>query len=136
MLSMSSCHEQNASISSSCLWSNNVEGIEQSMRQETLMNEDSIISSSSSSGMHMCLMANGPKVTPTLNTDTSSNNESDDDDNDDDEEYNALVNEMGFVYDSLRGNKEARANVEHSMETMNKYKETILELDSHIENRS
>src|SRR4051794_15301386 len=56
MLSMSSCHDQNASISSSCLSSNNVEETEQSLRQETLMNEDSRISSSPSSSMHMCLM--------------------------------------------------------------------------------
>jgi hypothetical protein len=79
MLAMSSCHEQNASISSSCLLSNNVEEIEQSMRHETLMNEDSKTSSSSSSDMHMCLMAKGPKVTPTLNPNTSSNEESNDD---------------------------------------------------------
>ena len=74
-------------------------------------------------------------MSPTLNPDTSSNDESDDDENDNDEEYNALVNEMRFVYASLRGNKEARSNVEHSMETINKYKETILDLESHIENR-
>ena len=80
MLAMSSCHEQNSSISSSCLLSNNVEETEHSMWQETLMNEDSRISSSSSSGMHMCLMAKGSKVTPTLNPNTSSNGESDDDD--------------------------------------------------------
>ena len=99
------------------------------------MNGYSRTSSCPSSGIHMCLMANGPKVTPTLNPDTSSNDESDDDENDNDEEYNALVNEMGFVYASLRGNKEARANVEHSMETINKYKETIVELESHVQNR-
>ena len=40
-----------------------------------------------------------------------------------------------MVYASLRGNKEARARLEHSMETMNKYRETIEELESHIENR-
>ena len=39
------------------------------------------------------------------------------------------------MYASRRGNNEARANVEHSMETINKYKETILELEFHIENR-
>jgi predicted nucleic acid-binding Zn-ribbon protein len=58
----------------------------------------------------------------------------DDDDNDNGEEYKALLHEMGLVYASLRGNKEARASLEHSMENMNKYKETIEELESHIEN--
>ena len=82
-------------------------------------------------------MARGSKVTPTLNPNTSSNDESDndDDDDDEDEEYNSLLQEMGMVYASLRGNKEARARLEHSMETMNKYRETIEELESHIENR-
>jgi hypothetical protein len=79
MLALSSFHEQNASISYSSLLSNNVKEIEQSMRHENLLNGDSKTSSSSSSGMHMCLMAKGPKVTPTLNPDTSSNDESDDD---------------------------------------------------------
>ena len=78
------------------------------------MNEDSRISLSSSSGMHMCLMANGLKVTPTLNPDMSSNDESDDDDdNDNDEEWDSLLQEMGIVYASLRGNKEAHASLKH-----------------------
>jgi hypothetical protein len=83
---------------------------------------------SSSPESHICLMARGSKVSPTLTPNTSSN----DDDNDD--EYNNLLREMGLVYASLRGNKEARSSLDHSMETMNGYKETIGELESHIEN--
>jgi hypothetical protein len=60
-------------------------------------------------------MARASKVSPTLTTNTSSN----DDDNDDDNEYNNLLCEMGLVYASLCGNKEACASLEHSMETMN-----------------
>ena len=62
-------------------------------------------------------------------------NTSSNDEDDEDEEYNSLLQEMGMVYASLRGNKEARASLEHSMETINKYRETIVELESHIENR-
>ena len=132
MLALSCSHNQNVSISSSCLLTNIVEETEHSMDQDMISNEDSRISSSSSSGMHMCLMANGSKVSPTLTPNTSSNDESDDDDND--EEYNTLVHNMAMVYASLHGNKEARANLEHSMDTLNKYRETIVELESHVEN--
>jgi hypothetical protein len=67
---------------------------------------------SSSPESHICLMARGSKVSPTLTPNTSSN----DDDNDD--EYNNLLREMGLVYASLRGNKEARSSLEHFLETM------------------
>ncbi|KAK1594095.1 hypothetical protein QYE76_016715, partial [Lolium multiflorum] len=83
---------------------------EHSMDQDMFSNEDSRISSSSSSGMHMCLMANGSKVSPTLTPNTSSNDESDDDDND--EEYNILVHNMAMVYASLHEEiKELEAQV-------------------------
>ncbi|KAK1664337.1 hypothetical protein QYE76_052496, partial [Lolium multiflorum] len=58
------------------------------------MNEDSKTSSSSSSDMHMFLMAKGPKVTPTLNPNTSS-----DDDDDDDDDDNAMHKEL-FLLDA------------------------------------
>jgi chromosome segregation ATPase len=79
-------------------------------------------------------MARESKVSPTLTTNTSSNDDDNDDDNDNDNEYNNLLREMGLVYASLCGNKEARASLEHSMENMNGYKETIGELESYIEN--
>ncbi|KAK1677045.1 hypothetical protein QYE76_037893 [Lolium multiflorum] len=86
------------------------EETEHSMDQDTISNGDSRISSLSSSGMHMCLMANGSKVSPTLTPNTSSNDESDDDDNY--EEYNTLLHDMGMVYTSLHEEiKELEAQV-------------------------
>ncbi|KAK1697398.1 hypothetical protein QYE76_014095 [Lolium multiflorum] len=86
------------------------EETEHTMDQDMISNEDSRISSSSSSGMHMCLMANGSKVSPTLTPNTSSNDESNDDDND--EEYNILVHNMAMVYASLHEEiKELEAQV-------------------------
>jgi hypothetical protein len=72
-------------------------------------------------------MASGSKVTPTLNPDTSHNDESDDDVDDDNE---AFLHELGIVYASLRGNNDARAKVEHLMETLFEHKKTIKELNS------
>jgi hypothetical protein len=102
----------------------------------TLHNEAHLSSrgTSSSPDSHICLMARESKVSPTLTTNTSSNDDDNDDDNDNDNENNNLLCEMGLVYASLFGNKEARASLEHSMETMNGYKETIRELESYIEN--
>jgi hypothetical protein len=59
-------------------------------------------------------MASGSKVTPTLNPDTSPYDESGDDDDDNE----AFLHEMGIVYASLRSNNDARAKVEHLMETL------------------
>jgi hypothetical protein len=102
----------------------------------TLHNESHSSSSgtSSSPDSHLCLMARESKVSPTLTSKTSSNDDDNDDDNDNDNEYNNLLCDMGLVYASLCENKEARASLEHSMETMNGYKETIGELESYIEN--
>ena len=127
MLAMSSCHEQNASISSSCLLSNNVEETEHSMRQETLINEDSRISSSSSSGMHICLMARGSKVSPTLNPNTSSNDESDDDEQDED----AMLKGLFKVRCTLRG--DALVKFDFLMDSLNDREESIVEMESHME---
>jgi hypothetical protein len=77
-------------------------------------------------------MSRESKVSPTLTTNTSSNDDENDDDNDN--EYNNLLCDMGLVYASLCGNKEACSSLEHSMETMNGYKETVGELESYIEN--
>ena len=123
MLTMSSCHEQNASISSSLL-SNNVEEIEHSMRHETLMNGDSKTSSYSSSGIHMCLMAKGPKVTPTLNPNTSSNDESDDDEQDED----AILKGLFKVRCTLRG--DALVKFDFLMDSLNDREESIVEMES------
>ncbi|KAK1647437.1 hypothetical protein QYE76_065242 [Lolium multiflorum] len=99
-----------SSSSTSPTCSKTREETEHSMDQDMFSNEDSRISSSSSSGMHMCLMTNGSKVSPTLTPNTSSNDESDDDDND--EEYNILVHNMAMVYASLHEEiKELEAQV-------------------------
>ncbi|KAK1678184.1 hypothetical protein QYE76_039032 [Lolium multiflorum] len=99
-----------SSSSTSPTCSKTREETEHSMDQDMFSNEDSRTSSSSSSGLHMCLMANGSKVSPTLTPNTSSNDESDDDDND--EEYNILVHNMAMVYASLHEEiKELEAQV-------------------------
>ncbi|KAK1642413.1 hypothetical protein QYE76_060218 [Lolium multiflorum] len=102
------------------------EEIEQSMRHETLMNEDSKTSSSSSSDMHMCLMAKGPKVTPTLDPNTSSNDDSDDDDE------NSMLKELFYVRCTLRG--DALVKFDYLMDSLKERNESIEELESHIEN--
>ena len=69
MLAMSCCHDINASISSSCCVSNNVEETEDSMGQDKILNGASSNSSSSSSlGSHLCLMARASKVISYLGT--------------------------------------------------------------------
>jgi hypothetical protein len=95
----------------------------------TLDNEDptSFDGPSSSPQVHICLMASGSKVTPTLKPDTSPNDESDDDVDDDNE---AFLHEMGIVYASLHGNNDAHAKFEHLMETLFEHKDTIKELNS------
>ncbi|KAK1652363.1 hypothetical protein QYE76_070168 [Lolium multiflorum] len=96
-----------SSSSTSPTCSKTREETEHSMDQDTISNEDSRISSSSSSGLHMCLMAKGSKVSPTLTPNTSY-----DDDDDNDEEYNTLVHNMAMVYASLHEEiKELEAQV-------------------------
>jgi hypothetical protein len=91
----------------------------------TLENEEpaSFDGPSSSPQVHMCLMASGLKVNPTLNPDTSPNDESDNDDE-------AFLHEMGIVYASLHGNNDAHAKVKHLIETLFEHKDTIKELNS------
>jgi hypothetical protein len=93
----------------------------------TLKNEEcaSIDGPSSSPQVHMCLMASGSKVTPTLYLNTSPYDESDDDDDNE-----AFLHEMGIIYASLHGNNDAHAKFKHLMETLFEHKETIKELNS------
>ena len=73
MLAMPCCHDKNASISSSCCVSNNVEETKDSMGQDKVLNGASRNPSSSPSlDSHICLMSR-------------SSNLSNDEDNDDDE---------------------------------------------------
>src|SRR4051812_46014177 len=64
MLLLSCCHDKNTSISSSACVANHVEENEDSMGQDKVLKRaTSAISSSPSSGSHICLMAKGTKVT-------------------------------------------------------------------------
>jgi hypothetical protein len=66
MLTSSCCHDINASSSSSCCVSNNVEEIGDSIGQDMISIGASINSSTSSIASHICLMARASKVTPNL----------------------------------------------------------------------
>src|SRR5664279_3434279 len=81
----------------------------------------------SSSKVHMCLVARGSKVTPTLNPNISRNDESDDDEEEIDDNF---MHELGMVYASLHGNTNARAKFEFLMDTIVENKETIKDLKS------
>ena len=70
MLSMSCCHKNNASISSSACMTNNVEESQHLLEQDMDLNGDSSNSSSSLSTTHFCLMARDSKVSPPLEPST------------------------------------------------------------------
>jgi hypothetical protein len=126
MLDMSCCHEQNISISPSCLLANNVEENEHSMGQDMIMDDDLRRSSSSSPGMYMCLMAKGPKVSPT----SSPNNSQDE--NEKEDGYDPSLLEMAKIYHSLRGNDIARAKFVELIDIINERNEYIEELKYHV----
>jgi hypothetical protein len=67
MRNMSCCHDHNASISSSCLPTNNVAENKHSMGQDKVMDGDSRFSSSSS-GSDKCLMAKEENVISSTHT--------------------------------------------------------------------
>ena len=69
--SMSCCHENNASISSSTCVTNNVEEIQHLLEQDMDLNGASSNSSPSLSTTHFCLMAMDSKVSPPLEPSTS-----------------------------------------------------------------
>jgi len=66
MLALSCGHDKNASISSSCCVSNNVEETKDSIGQDKILKGTSSNSSSLSHGPHICLMAKGSTVPPTM----------------------------------------------------------------------
>jgi hypothetical protein len=82
----------------------------------------------------MSLMAKGSKVTPTSHSNITPNEESDDEDDSDDERNMSFLREMAVIYHSLRGNNNARAKFENLLDTVYKNKESIEELESHVEN--
>jgi hypothetical protein len=79
----------------------------------TLDNEESVSidNPSLTPQVHMCLMASRSKVSSTLNLNTSSNDECDNEEDDNE----AFLYKMEIVYASLRGNANARFQVEHFM---------------------
>ena len=66
MLALSCGHDKNASISSSCCVTNNVEETKDSIGQDKILKGASSNSSSLSHGSHICLMAKGSTVSPTM----------------------------------------------------------------------
>ena len=99
MLAMPCCHDKNASISSSCCVSNNVEETNDSMGHDKVLNGASRNSSSPPSlDSHICLMAR-------------SSNLSDDEDDGNEEDDIASLNKKGeIVFHTLHKNKIACSN--------------------------
>ena len=113
MLALSCCHDIHASISSSCCVSNNVEETEDSMGQDKILNGASS-NSSSSHVTHLCLMARGSKVTPTLEPNTSCDDEDEDNDEEEDddtyeEEEDIIRREGEIIYNALPNDTKVRS---------------------------
>jgi hypothetical protein len=85
MLNTPSFHDINASSSSSCCVSNNVEETRDYISQDMVSIGASSNSSSSSIASHICLMARDFKVTPTLEPSISSDDENEDNEEEDDD---------------------------------------------------
>ena len=98
---------KNASISSSCCVSNNVEETEDSMGQDKALNGASSNSSPSSThGSHLCLMARSSN-----HSDDKVNSEDDDDEEDNYEDYTNSLNKKGeMIFHALRANKNVHSN--------------------------
>jgi hypothetical protein len=103
MLIASCCHYTNASISSCPCDANHIEGIEDSLGQDKVLNGASYNSSSSSShGSHICLMARSSN-----HNDVEDNGE----DEDNEEDYIDYLNKKGkVVFDALQNNKNVLPN--------------------------
>ena len=129
MLAMPCCHDKNASISSSCCVSNNVEETEDSMGQDKVFNGASSNSSPSSShGSHICLMARSSN-----HSDDEDNGEDDDNEEDEYEVYIDSLNKKGeIIFHALRANKNVYSNffevmtcVDESTKLLKKKEETL-----------
>ena len=133
MLVLSCCHDKNASISSSTCVANHVEETEDSMGQDMVLNEaTNTISSSPSSGTHLCLMARDSKVTPTLEPITSCDEE--DVDNVEEEiDIDDLYEKGEIVYRALVKNNIACSNFVEILDFAIKSKELIDKLETKIE---
>ena len=114
MLSLSCCHDQNVSISSSTCLANNVEESQQLLEQDLDLKGASSVSSSSSSTTHICLMAKEYKVSPTVHSNISH----------DDDDY-LIKEKFDIVSHALLNNKNAHENFLEIMTTLFELKETF-----------
>ena len=107
MLAMPCCHDKNASISSSCCVSNDVEETEDSMGQDKVLNGASSNSSPSSThGSHLCLMARSSN-----HSDDEVNGEDDDNEENEYEDYIMSLTKKGeMVFHALGKNRDACSN--------------------------
>jgi hypothetical protein len=131
------CHGINASSSSSCCVSNNVEETEDFIGQDMVSIGASSNCSSSSIAYHICLMARSSKVTPTLETNISSDDENEDNEEEvDDVAYLTEKSEMMFY--SIHKNKIAcsyfykiLAIATKSDEIIEEHEKTIFKMQGH-----
>ena len=132
MLVLSCCHDKNASISSSACVANHVEETKDSMGQDMVLNEaTNAISSSHSSGTHLCLMARDSKVTPTLEPITSCDEE--DVDNVEEEiDIDDLYEKGEIVYRALVKKDIACSNFVEILDFAIKRKQHIDKLEAQI----
>ena len=107
MLSMSHCHENNASISSSTCMSYNVDESQHLLEQDMDINGASSNSSSSSSITHCCLMAMDSKVSPSLEPSTSCNDEDEDYYGLKEDDIDSLKEKCEMVFDALPNDSKA-----------------------------
>src|SRR3954467_3897383 len=130
MLAISCCHDNHASISSSCC-ANNVEENQQSMEQDVVLNGASRDPTSASRVTHFCLMSKDLKVSPTLNPISS---DGDDVDNVEEHVNIASLKIKGeMIFKALHKNKIACSNFMEIMSIAIEGKKYIEELEAHIE---
>ena len=122
-------HNTNASISSSCCVSNNIEETEYLVGLDKVLNGSSNINSSSSLGSHFCLMARESKVTSL----TSIHDEDDIDDIDEDDNDASLLEKGEMVHHALVKNKIACANFLEIMKCFVERKLTIESLEARLD---
>ena len=140
MLVMSCGHNINASISSSCCVSNNVEETKEfiGQGQDKILDGASSESAHSSSHVpHLCLVARGSKVVSTLEPNTSCDNEDEDDDclnmiKEDDDVF--ALHDMGeIVYHAIKKDKIACSNFVDILSFAMENHATIEQLQAQVE---
>jgi hypothetical protein len=130
-------HDINASGSSSCCVSNNVEEIEDSIGQEKGLIRTSSNSSSLSISSQLCLMTRSSKVTPTLEPNISSDDKNDDNEEEVDD-VASLIEKSEIMIHAIRKNKIAYsyfykilAIATESNEIIEGHEDTIFKMQGH-----